>query len=103
MGGAATIVGMRAMKLYGYEMEAVALRNGVEAFAFPIKFNGRKNYFFGKLPIADAFITWAQGPYNKESTLKNTDYNWRTTFNIYSAIAIMGIISLLIVIWRKKF
>jgi hypothetical protein len=58
-GGAATIVGMQTLSLFGERETALKIRNAVEALAFPTQRGERKQYFFGKIPMADAFITWS--------------------------------------------
>ena len=58
-GGAATIVGMQTLSLFGDHHTSLKIRNAVEAMAFPLESEHDKGYFFGVLPIADAFITWS--------------------------------------------
>jgi hypothetical protein len=100
MGGSATIVGMRAMKVNGLHNESLALRNIIEAFAFPIKMDGRKKYLFGKLPIADVFITWAQGPYVKSDVKEGLESGWRREFQLWSAGIGVVILVGLVWVWR---
>lgn len=57
-GGAATIVGMQTLSLYGEDESGLKVRNAVEAFGIPIQREAHKQYLGGKLPIADAFIAW---------------------------------------------
>jgi hypothetical protein len=101
MGGAATIVGMRAMKVNGFHNESTALRNTIEAFAFPLKMNGRKKYLLGKLPIADVFITWAQGPYYKRDLKENAGDGWRREFQMWSVG--IGVLILVGLVWMWKY
>lgn len=58
-GGAATIVGMQTLSIYGEDESGLEVRNAVEAFGFPMQREDHKEYLFGKLPIADAFIAWS--------------------------------------------
>jgi hypothetical protein len=108
MGGAATIVGMRAMRAHHRHSNSIALRNTVEALALPLKINGRKKYLFGKLPIADVFITWAQGPYTLAENAGTTgryeeaDKGWRIKFQIGSIVTCIAIAVLLVFMWRRK-
>ncbi|MEJ7646096.1 MAG: hypothetical protein WKF87_15990 [Chryseolinea sp.] len=58
-GSAATIVGMQTLSIFGAHESALKVRNAVEAFSLPVQREDYKHHFFGKLPIADAFITWS--------------------------------------------
>ena len=58
-GGAATIVGMQTLSLYGDDESSLKIRNAVEALAISTQSKDQKQYLFGKLPIADAFIAWS--------------------------------------------
>lgn len=101
IGGAATIVGMRAAKVNGDFNEYVALRNSIEGVSFPLKVNGRKKYLLGGLPIADVFITWAQGSYTASDPKENVSHKWRIEFQLWSTgIGIILLVALLLM--RKK-
>lgn len=102
MGGAATIVGLRAMHVYEEETLSIALRNTIEVFAVPQKSESKKKYLFGKLPIADAFITWAHAA-DKTFYKKNAKRNgWRTTFQFYSLVISIPLAVWLLWLWRDK-
>lgn len=58
-GGAATIVGMQTLSIFGERELSLKIRNAVESVAFPIQGENEKEYFFGSMPIADAFIAWS--------------------------------------------
>ena len=58
-GGAATIVGMQTLSRFGQSDASLSIRNAVEALALPLQDEHHKEYFFGSLPIADAFIAWS--------------------------------------------
>lgn len=58
-GGAATIVGMQTLSLYGDHSSGLRIRNAVEALAFPAQKEDHKQYLFGALPMVDAFIAWS--------------------------------------------
>ncbi|MBT1697035.1 hypothetical protein KK083_09130 [Fulvivirgaceae bacterium PWU4] len=58
-GGAATIVGMQTLSLYGEQDLSASIRGTVEAMAFPWQTADTKKYFFGVIPLADAFIAWS--------------------------------------------
>lgn len=59
IGAAASIVGIRAFAQNGDIQTAWQIRNGIEAFGFALDSKEQKYYLFGLLPIADAFIAWA--------------------------------------------
>jgi hypothetical protein len=98
MGGAATIVGIKTMKRYRFHTVALALRNGVEAFSCPWKSDGRKKYFFGKVPMADVFIAWSGDTHNEQNA-PPVDFMWRTTFHAYSAIILLSFSAVMTWIW----
>jgi hypothetical protein len=102
IGASASIVGIRAMRMHGHTNEAVALRNCIEAISLPSKREGRKKYLFGKIPIADVFIAWAQGPYQKENTNFITDVHWRTAFHLISLLISLLFLLLLFLIWKHE-
>lgn len=58
-GGAATIVGMQTLSLFGDHNASLKIRNAVQTMAFPLEGEHDKEYFFGAVPIADAFIAWS--------------------------------------------
>ena len=102
MGGAATIVGMRAMNVHQSHKESIALRNCVEALTLPIKRNGRKKYLFGKLPMADVFITWAQSGKIIIDSHPNARFGWRGKFQLVSGVIICVSLVLLWLMWKKN-
>lgn len=58
-GGAATIVGMKTLSLFGAHDLSIRIRSTVEAMAFPSHTESQKRYFFHAVPMADAFIAWS--------------------------------------------
>jgi len=81
-GGAATIVGMQTLSRYGAHESSIRIRNAVETLVFAYSDNDDKKYFFGLLPIADAFIAWSH------SNVKNADADVSfLNFRVYSVIA----------------
>jgi hypothetical protein len=58
MGAAASLVGMQTLYAFGDRENGIAIRNGIEGFAFPWESADQKVYLFGMLPVADAFIAW---------------------------------------------
>ena len=71
VGGAASIVGIRAATQNSDFELAKSLRNSIEAFAFSTNFQDEKTYFMGKLPVIDAFMAWSNSlnqPANEPKT-----------------------------------
>lgn len=62
IGGAASIVGIRVMGLYGDGPTHNGLQKGIEALLFPWHSRQEKQYFFGQIPMVDAFMAWSQAP-----------------------------------------
>lgn len=98
VGGAASIVGIRALGLAGEVNLHQGIRNSVNAFAFAQTSENSKQYLLGKLPIADAFIAWANAK-NCQINQKNTYWQWR--FQLIS-LGILGVFGLLFFVINKK-
>jgi hypothetical protein len=96
IGGAASIVGMRTLATFDHE-DAIGVRNGIEAFGLSPRRKESKSYFFGTLPIADAFITWAQAGI-KQTSVKQPSMIW---FHLYSALAILLLLAVALKPWRR--
>jgi hypothetical protein len=95
-GASASIVGMRTMKVYNDRNNYLGLRNAVEAFGVSQSLFGKKEYLFGKMPMADAFIAWAHA---QDSLLEGEvidDAPWRNKFFIYSILP--GLLLVLLII-----
>ena len=100
MGGAATIVGIRAMYANGDFENYHTLRNSTEALAFPLKNEGRKKYLLGKLPIVDAFLVWTSVSRQSVKITKATSH-WRIKFQTISTAVSLPFLIALILMWRK--
>lgn len=101
IGGAATIAGLRTMVEFKDVEVAVALRNTIEALTLSTETGDEKKYLLGKLPMADAFIAWANA---KEGVAKNSiaaRHDWRATFQLYSLGFIVLCILLIYWTWRR--
>lgn len=83
-GGAATIVGMQTLSLFGEDELSIRVRNGVEAFGLPVQSEGYKHYLFGTLPMADAFIAWSHSGIQTPEKFVSFKY-----FHIYSAFTML--------------
>ncbi|HEY0741669.1 MAG TPA: hypothetical protein VGD40_09405 [Chryseosolibacter sp.] len=98
IGSAATLAGMHTLALYNDSYSAAKIRNQVEAFGFPFTSDGKKNFLFGKLPIADAFITWGY-------TAQNLSHHHAADFLTIHVCSLVVIILLAIAIrwlWKPR-
>jgi hypothetical protein len=96
VGGAASIVGMRTLGMFEQEDKAISIRNGIESFGLSRRKENTKSYLFGTLPMADAFITWAQAGI-KPATQRSTTF---LVFHMYSFLFASLISMLLFKPWR---
>lgn len=88
IGGAASIVGQRTMAQYQDWTIYEGLRNSIEGFGVGMTFNKKKRYIFGVLPMADAFIAWANVMETKELSEQETN-NWRYKFHLLSLVLLV--------------
>ena len=84
VGGAASLVGRRTMQCYADTTAAVGLRNSIEGFGAAVTTSAGKRYLFGQLPIADAFIAWANSV-EAAREVRGTA-GWRTRFQLLSGV-----------------
>lgn len=91
-GGAATIVGMQTLSLYGEDASSLKVRNAVEAFAIPTKSEDHKQYLLGELPIADAFIAWSHS--GMQSSQKHS------TFIVFHIWSLLGFTLCSLLMWK---
>jgi len=63
---------------------AIGLRNSIETFGLGRSKQGKKNYLRGKLPMADAFIAWANSPEAYQTNRWKTRKNWRIRTQLLS-------------------
>lgn len=101
VGGAASLVGRRTMQRYADSTAAVGLRNSIEGFGAALTTSAGKRYLFGQLPIADAFIAWAN---SVEATreLRGAP-GWRGPFQLLSATVAAGLLAGLLALHRRRF
>jgi len=95
IGAAASIVGIQTMHLYNERCTSLALRNGIESFGLPLTFFGKKQYLFGLMPMADAFIIWSHSKADLMKEASHCDNSWRYPFHGYSLIPITCVLLLL--------
>ena len=102
MGSAATIVGMRVLALYKDNANAIAVRNGIDAFGLAYSNSNEKKYLLGMWPMADVFIAWAHtAEINKSKTL-STSQSWRLSFQFYSLLFIIILLIPIRLLFRKR-
>ncbi|MBI1226994.1 MAG: hypothetical protein GC192_17315 [Bacteroidetes bacterium] len=76
LGGAANIVGIAALYQNGHLEESIKLRNEVEGLSLPLRLSNEKFYFFGAMPMADAFLAWVNSFQSSPDDLTKTSSNW---------------------------
>ena len=84
IGGAASVVGVRTLGLYGETTAYKGMRNSLQGFGCGFRFFGKKRYIFGALPMADAFIAWSNSVNCRVS--QDADTWWRFQFQILSLL-----------------
>jgi hypothetical protein len=95
VGGAASIVGMRTLGMFKQEDKSISIRNGIESFGLSRRKETTKSYLFGTLPMADAFITWAQA--GMKPSAKTSSF---LVFHVYSFLFASLILTMIFKPWR---
>lgn len=95
LGGAANIVGIAAFQQNGHIQESYKLRNEVEGLALPLRFSNEKFYFFGAMPMADAFLAWVNSFQSTPDEVTKTSANW-WVFHCFS----MLLLCCFLLVWR---
>lgn len=97
IGGAASIVGIAAMARSGRPDLSIQIRNAVEGIAWPWENADTKRYFFGQVPMADAFLAWA----NSFATAPDPpdSHPWRWAFHAWSVLIILGVLGFGRLLW----
>jgi hypothetical protein len=91
-GAAASLAGLRTLAIQDEQQLYVGLRNSIEAFGVPTTYDGGKQYLFGQLPMADAFIAWGHAAADPSTKAEGT---WRLPFHLYS----VGLLLLVTGVW----
>ena len=102
IGGSASVVGLRTMALFGEYEIAEGLRNSIEAFGMGYSRGHKKKYLFGAIPVADAFIAWANSTEIDEKHVIKTNGNWQYKFHLWSILFIAPVVLLFLRTWRLK-
>lgn len=90
IGGAASIVGMRALMRHGEFELGRSIQSSVDAFGIALTFNQKKRYLFGALPMADAFIAWGNGL--NSLTIKQHISFKKTKFHFISLLVVFVVL-----------
>ena len=88
IGGAASVVGVKAMLMNGDCDQHIAIRNSIEGFGVPIRWGNKKKYLGGQLAVADAFIAWAIAP-SCQCSGSELSVPWQ--FHLYSLLLIFSL------------
>ncbi|MCF8276668.1 MAG: hypothetical protein K9J17_08040 [Flavobacteriales bacterium] len=96
VGGSASIVGIRTLATYNDFFVSNGIRNSVEAFGVPYSVFGKKKYLFGKMPMADAFIAWANATAIPDQASEKVPFqeNWRLKCLIPSSMIMLVLLFL---------
>lgn len=100
VGGSASIVGQRAFTLHQEKDIALGIKNSIEGFGIGWSNGKKKQYLFGQLPIADAFIAWVNGQ-NPEFIPKK-EKQWRWKFHLLSLLINSILVGSIYWIWKPK-
>ncbi len=102
IGGAASIVGLRTMIVFGEQKTAIGLRNSIEAFGMARTSKNEKSYLFAQIPMADAFFVWGNSKEITKDRMLHTNESWRGRFQLYSLLTCALLIFLLLWMWKVK-
>jgi hypothetical protein len=100
VGGAASIVGIRAAGENNHPFLHDNFRNAIEMLCFPNHSKDEKYYLFKQLAIADAFIAWVSAKNYPFSNQKRPYWQWQ--FHLWSLL-IISIPCYYLVIYFYKF
>lgn len=96
IGGAASIVGIRAAIEYGDFEVAATLHRGVEALLLPASGGGERCYLFGQLPVLDAFMAWSSSSICAAEAADNV-WRWKC-----QAISLLLLVAMAWLFFRPK-
>lgn len=100
IGGAASIVAVRAASLHEDWSVAMGLRNGTSALLLPQHDGVQKRYLFGQLPILDAIIAWSNAAHCSIQTKASPD--WRLKFQLFSLLFLSVLIWVIWKTWKTS-
>lgn len=97
IGGAASIVGVRAASLHGDWDVAEGLSNGTGALLFPNSSKNVSHHLFRQLPILDAFIAWSNAKMCRNAHVMPSNWRWK-----FQAISVIILSFLAWGIWKTR-
>jgi len=92
IGASATIVTLGTARTFNDFNLAKSLEQTFETFGLPRRYDSKKKYLFGNLPIGDAFLVWSKVATPPSTLNKERIYEdvvgiwWRVPFHISSAL-----------------
>ncbi|MEM7333454.1 MAG: hypothetical protein AAF490_15300 [Chloroflexota bacterium] len=95
----ATAVMLGTSRVFGDTNLSNALWHSGEMLGFPIRWNGQKRYWFGILPVGDAFVVWSKTavswlePMPQQTFPRLIPWWWRLPFHLLSLLG-------LVLLWR---
>ncbi len=96
VGGAASIVGIRAAALNADWQLCIPLGHTIKSLLLPRTAGKERSYLFGQLPIIDAFMAWS----NAGNCLANTvNTHWRWKFQL---ISLCLLLTLALVFYKSR-
>lgn len=104
IGFSGSIVAIGTLNIFGEHETANLLSNTIEAFGFATSSGEKKQFIFGQLPIADAFISWSRisNPNKVIADSKGTNshsFGSKVRFHSYSLLII---VALFLILFGKK-
>lgn len=91
IGGSGSIVSIRTMGLANETEIYKGLRNSVQGFGAAYTTNKQKKFVFGQLPMADAFIAWANAK-NCQINQKASYWQWKFQLISLGILVVFGLI-----------
>jgi hypothetical protein len=95
IGASATIVSLGTARTFGDFNFAKPLEQTFETFGLPRRYDSKKKYLFGNLPIGDAFLVWSKVVTAPSTPSKGKIYEdvvniwWRIPFHILSILILI--------------
>ena len=102
VGFSATLMSIGTLASFGDLNTSMSLYQTIHAFGFDQVSGSQKQYLFGQLPIADAFIAWGRATALKSNSpyLAESSENWRVRFHLIS-LAVLALICVIPLARRK--
>jgi hypothetical protein len=99
IGSVASITAIKAFNVHSGYSTALGLSNTMEIIGIPTITDQGKQYLFGKMPMADAFLAWVNASLKPELSLQNDNgfYKWQCRFMSY--LIVLTALLLLLINW----